>query len=776
MPNVPRVFIGYSSQPAQVGTTIETAAGAMRSSGREISTWRQLDIPGHFIIDKVLEGIDSADLVVMDITKLNFNVTFETGYALAKQKRVVLTMNRSLNNDQKAIDALGIFDTIGYEPYENSDELANAISTRNASQGIRLPSLEVDRSAPLFLLDTLHKTDSSARTKSLIKKTRIRHRSFDPAEQSRLSALEAFRNVSSSLGIVIHLIGANARDQMNNNLRGAFLAGIAWALNKPLLLLQEGDDPVPLDYREFVSLYNRPTDIDAHIAELALQVTAGLQAVHDPAFRPSVGLLASVSLGAVAAENEISTLSDYYVDTDQHRRAIGGTVRLAVGRKGSGKTALFFQVRDALRKKSRLVVLDLKPDGYQLKRFKELLEVLLGESNREHAATAFWEYLLLVEIAHKILDKDKVRHTRDHRLYEKYRNLLDASDVNPYVKEGDFSLRMLALAERIYDDYSRASAAGANQLDSGFVTELIYKADITAIRDALIPYLDHLDALWILVDNLDKGWPTHGVDGLDILILRSLIAANRKIERIFRSKQDFETHSLIFLRNDVYELLVDQTPDRGKEARVSLDWTDRDLLLELLRRRLVNNPGMVKEETFEQTWRRICISHVGTEDSANWILDRCLMRPRYLLSLVEHCKANAVNLNHATVELQDLDKAARTYSADIANEIGFEIRDVMPEAEDVMYGFIGAKPRLSYAEVRQHLAAARIADDIHERVTELLLWFGFLGVARAQEETIFIYDVLYDMKKLKALRDRMDGPVYAIHKAFCPFLDIDCDA
>ena len=448
-----------------------------------------------------------------------------------------------------------------------------------------------------------------------------------------------------------------------------------------------------------------------------------------------------------------------------------------MGRKGSGKTALFFQVRDSLRRKSRHVVLDLKPDGYQLKRFKELLLALLGESNREHAATAFWEYLLLVEIAHKILDKDKIRHTRDHRLYEDYRHLLEVSDVNPYVKEGDFSLRMLALTERIQEDYERISAASSDskQLDSGNVTELIYRDDITAIRDAIVPYLNHIESVWILVDNLDKGWPTHGVDDLDILILRSLIAANRKIERVLRAKPNFETYSLVFLRNDVYELLLDQTPDRGKEARVSLDWTDRELLLELLRRRLVNNNGMVKEEPFEQAWRRICVSHIGTEDSGHWLLDRCLMRPRYLLSLVEHCKANAVNLSHAKIEQPDLLKAAKTYSADIANEIGFEIRDVMPEAEDVIYGFIGAHSRLSYDEVCQHLTAAKLADDIHGKVTELLLWFGFLGVSRTLEEEVFIYDVLYDMKKLKAMRDQAKPPIYVIHKAFCPFLDVQRD-
>jgi hypothetical protein len=55
---------------------------------------------------------------------------------------------------------------------------------------------------------------------------------------------------------------------------------------------------------------------------------------------------------------------------------------------------------------------------------------------------------------------------------------------------------------------------------------------------------------------------------------------------------------------------------------------------------------------------------------------------------------------------------------------------------------------------------------------DLLLWFGFLGVSRPLDEELFIYDVLYDMKKLRAIRAQSETPSYIIHKAFRPFLDV----
>jgi hypothetical protein len=43
---------------------------------------------------------------------------------------------------------------------------------------------------------------------------------------------------------------------------------------------------------------------------------------------------------------------------------------------------------------------------------------------------------------------------------------------------------------------------------------------------------------------------------------------------------------VVFVRNDVFELLMQGTADYGKDRRANLDWTDRRQLVELLMRRL----------------------------------------------------------------------------------------------------------------------------------------------------------------------------------------------
>ena len=74
-----KVFSIYPSEPNAIGATIEAAIKDVQNSNIDITPWPALDIPGRFIVEGVLEEIDSSDYLLADITKLNFNVLFEIG-------------------------------------------------------------------------------------------------------------------------------------------------------------------------------------------------------------------------------------------------------------------------------------------------------------------------------------------------------------------------------------------------------------------------------------------------------------------------------------------------------------------------------------------------------------------------------------------------------------------------------------------------------------------------------------------------------------------------
>jgi len=370
------------------------------------------------------------------------------------------------------------------------------------------------------------------------------------------------------------------------------------------------------------------------------------------------------------------------------------------------------------------------------------------------------------------LEKDKKRHIHDHVLYDGYNKLSKIYKVEEYDPDGDFSERMSGLMEKVYSEYQSIHSGDSKvSLSSAEVTQLLYKHDVKALRKELIEYMRHKGILWLLFDNIDNGWPTSGLQHNDLLIIRALIDATRKLERAF-SKEDLTVKTAVFLRNDVYELLVQETADRGKEASVLLDWTDPDLLRELIRLRIVAN-GLDENTEFMEAWLKIIVSHYKGEETSQYFIERSLMRPRFLLNLINHCKSFAINLNHEVIGESDIEKGLSAYASDLLRDIGFELRDVASESENVLYSFIGCKSELSESEVLALIVQGGEINEITHKLFNLLLWYGFLGLKINSDDPKFIYDFSYNKSLMDGIKSKSRDCIICINQAFWPALMIN---
>jgi hypothetical protein len=296
---------------------------------------------------------------------------------------------------------------------------------------------------------------------------------------------------------------------------------------------------------------------------------------------------------------------------------------------------------------------------------------------------------------------------------------------------------------------------------------------VRKLRKQVSAYLGYKQSVWVLFDNLDKGWSTQGVDAVDAMVLRCLIDAGHKVERDMR-KDGHTVHCVVFIRNDVYEHLMRQSSDFGKEMRVTLDWTDPDMLREMLRLRLIfSSPAESSGLTFNQIWPNLCISHYKGEESSSYIIERSLMRPRNVIKMFAHAKGFAANLAHQKIEDTDLEKGIRAYSQDLLVELDHELTDVFPAAKDLLYHFIDASARLSSSELSALIGSAGIDIGDVARVVDFLLYYGILGVRTSDEQVHYIFNVNYDLKvlQIRALRAG-DVGTYVMNPAFRPALGI----
>jgi hypothetical protein len=272
---VDHAFVAYSSRDSHLAELIALGVSkANRRVGKRIqyAPWEFNDIAGNPLISPILDGIDSSKYVVADITYLNPNVVYEIGFAIGKSRRCFLVRHSGTEGDQKVTREVGIFDTLGYDNYVDDDTLANSLSAYVDPTPLPL-SISLDRLAPVYVVEPPAKGDIATLMTSRLKKAKYKYRSFNPTEDSRLSATDAMRQVGASSGVLLSLLDGEQDQNLVHDTRTLFVAGLAHGMGKPTLILAHANATVPLDVRDAVKTYSRAEDIIQHIADFSLEIT-----------------------------------------------------------------------------------------------------------------------------------------------------------------------------------------------------------------------------------------------------------------------------------------------------------------------------------------------------------------------------------------------------------------------------------------------------------------------------------------------------------------------
>ena len=141
------------------------------------------------------------------------------------------------------------------------------------------------------------------------------------------------------------------------------------------------------------------------------------------------------------------------------------------------------------------------------------------------------------------------------------------------------------------------------------------------------------------------------------------------------------------------------------------------------------------------------------------------MRPREILRFVRDCINVAVNRRHEQVSEEDILHAERSYSDDALVDLSLELKDVRPEFANAPYAFIGAQILLSPSEIEIALlkSGTGIQAAESQKIIDLLLWFGFLGIFVYPDEERYSYQFEHNLQKMKSGAEHLR---YCIHPAF----------
>ncbi len=300
----------------------------------------------------------------------------------------------------------------------------------------------------------------------------------------------------------------------------------------------------------------------------------------------------------------------------------------------------------------------------------------------------------------------------------------------------------------------------------GEIARLIYEKDIRELQETLTAYISYKDGIWILIDNLDKSWPVNGASREDILIIRSLMEATRKLQRQL-SRNEIECRAIVFIRNDIYEHLLGETPDKGKDTAIVLDWNDEEAFRLLVHRRMMASTKM--ERPFDELWHIFFDSYIRGQHSFSYILGRTMMRPRDVISFLRQCVSVAINRGNSKVSEADILQAEKQYSEDQLQALFDELRDINSEFAEIPYAFIGSPSTMTRQSLEEKLREMRVPENKAVEAINILLWFGFFGIIDTAGEEKYAHMYQYGVKRM--LREAAGLSPYVIHPAFRSVLD-----
>jgi len=745
-------FFAHPSAPAELVETIGTFIEQINGTGlANLFSWVSLNTTGKSLVTVICEAIDERDLFLCDLTIPNANVLFELGYAIARGKRVWITLNTTYPNATANYRQLEILTTIGYARYHNSRQLGERFYDDRPYERLQETIyhnsieklLEATAKPGLFYLKSAIDTDASERLTNRLKGGKVPLMVYDPEETGTEPLVEYIQRIHAAVGVVAHFVDDNRIGNSLQNAKYSLIAGLAYGLKKPLLMLAHEPFATPLDYKNLLATHGTAAACERAIEKWLPPIA---QAYAERLARYNVyqlGIkknraLQDISIGTHVAEDEEAELAHYFVSTAQYREALSGPrSAIFVGRKGTGKSANFTRVAAAFAGDKRYHVCEIRPVGYELAGLTKLLRQDIPVAERGMLIQAIWRFLIYTELAGSLCAKIESYPSYASRTAEE-QALMDFVAGHSALINNDF-------AERIRRAVSDLEDADVTRADVGLtarITAALHERILGQLRGLLGRVLEKRDTVYILVDNLDKTWGEEADLAALTDFLKGLLESSAAITEEFRKTgaewRAVEVSLLVFLRSDIFDYVMSVTPERDKLQSIQIDWTNPNLLYDVIEKRFISSVGPLG--TPEEVWVRFFTPSIGGMATKEYLVTRIIPRPRDLIFWCKTALNNAINSRHERIEEDDILQAERVYSRHATDSLVTETIRRMDGMEAFIYEFAGAGRVLTYNQIRRLARKVGIPDAAFPAALDLLRDLAFLGVETRPGVFSFIYD------------------------------------
>lgn len=425
-----------------------------------------------------------------------------------------------------------------------------------------------------------------------------------------------------------------------------------------------------------------------------------------------VGLLKQVDFGRLDAESD-DRLLDYFLKTGSALEILTGKY-LVIGRKGSGKTALFRFASSEMRDEGDVIELDL--DAYVFLAHRSLEESGVPTTA---AYTASWRFAITILMYLRVRDSLPINHR--NRGDGSIRAIVNGPNVGVMSKILGWLKRVrkvdLPSVTGVADLGSMEVADQESHfIDSTTLVELDKLENILRERFASRP-------IHALIDRLDDAWDG-SPESLNIII--GAVRATRYYSHLFNSEGAAPV--VAFLRTDLWDGIRFNDKNKFSQDSVFLDWTDEELTA-IIEARI--DSSIAGGGTGGRPWNWIFTSDEMRQrtSSKRYIQKRCLGRPRDIIAFAIHARDVAIRNGREVIENDDIYGGERMYSRHIVDELIDELQNHVPNIDGAIGALKGlGKRTFSLAEWEAEAGRRGLSADDAALTLESLFEASVVGV------------------------------------------------
>jgi len=374
-----------------------------------------------------------------------------------------------------------------------------------------------------------------------------------------------------------------------------------------------------------------------------------------------VAKLKDIDFGSADAESD-PRLREYFVQTEYVRAALDGSSSIFLGRKGSGKTALFQQLPELYvgAGRTNIVTIPVTPDEYAWAALRGYQEQGITP---EAAHTNAWKLTLAIRVASELTSLERTWsgeaataiNVLEQFLRENYGSAdIDLKNAALKIVTGLKSFNLSAFGFGVGFDRELP----AERLLTPTLIESLLKVIGVCLKGV---------GVVVLLDRLDDSWD--GSEEAKTLLIGLLKAAKAFNDQFGLTREDAGLQIITFLRSDIYAGLDFDEKDKHRSREHWITWTNLELRA-MVEARLpqgesidsILDEGMMRQST----------------PPFDYIVQRTFLRPREVIQYLTEAKRRG-DPEATYISKDNIREAEATYSKWKVEDLKQEYRKAIPE-------------------------------------------------------------------------------------------------